>query len=116
MLTSTACHLTEPQRTVEATLAQASDRIRQQNEATYLRRAAAACRPRPRVSQAASTDSARTLGAACGVDLEIVLHLAHLHAGVDPGPLGSVVGRSPKVSERWSEVALDIELLGMRPS
>ena len=36
--------------------------------------------PRPRVSQAASTDVARTLGAAGGVDLEAVLHLAHLHA------------------------------------
>lgn len=55
--------LTEPWRIAEAALAQASDRIRQQDGPTYWRRDAAAPRPRPRVSQAASTDSARTLGA-----------------------------------------------------
>ena len=63
------------------------------------------------MSQAASTDPARPPGAACGVDLEVVLHLVHLHARVTQAP-GSVVDCSPRVSERWSEVALDMEPLG----
>ena len=67
------------------------------------------------MSQAASTDSARTLGSTGGVDLEAILHLAHLHARGDPGP-GSVVPLAKRAGERWSEVALDGEPLGMRLS
>jgi hypothetical protein len=67
------------------------------------------------VRQAASTDSARTLGAAGGVDLETVLHLAHLHARGDPGP-GFGGAPRQRAGERWSEVALDGEPLGMRSS
>jgi len=94
-------------RRTEAALAQASDRIRQQNGATYLRPDAAAPRPRPRASQAASTDSARTSGATGGVDLEAILHLAHLHARGDPGP-GSVVllAKGPvSAGRRWPSTA-----------
>src|SRR6266566_8174208 len=112
MLASTACQLTEPQRTAEAALAQASGRRRQQNEATYLRRDAATRRLRPRASQAASADSAGTPRAAGGVDLEAVLHLAHLHARGDAGPWFGGAPRQ-KAGERWSEVALDGEPLGM---
>jgi hypothetical protein len=67
------------------------------------------------VSQAASTDSAGTLGAVGGVDLEAILHLAHLHARGHPGPW---FGGAPcqRAGERWSEVALDGEPLGMRSS
>jgi hypothetical protein len=61
------------------------------------------------------TDSARTLGAAGGVDLEAVLHLAHLHARGDPGPWFGDASRQ-RAGERWSEVALDGEPLGMRSS
>jgi hypothetical protein len=67
------------------------------------------------VSQAASTDSARTLGATGGVDLEAILHLAHLHARGDPGP-GPVVplAKGPvSAGRRWP---LDGEPLGMRSS
>jgi hypothetical protein len=64
------------------------------------------------VSQAASTDSARTPGAVYDVDLEVVLHLAHLHAGVDPGPWVRRWAARQRVSERSSAVALDIEPLG----
>jgi len=67
------------------------------------------------VSPAASADSARALGAAGGVSLEAVLHLAHLHARGDPGPW---FGGAPRhrAGECWSEVALDGGPLGMRSS
>lgn len=106
-------------------MAQASDRIRQQNEATYLRCDAATHRPRPRASETATTDAARTLGAAGGVDLEAVLHL-RAFTPEDPGPLvgwcpspgqiPTAVTPRQRAGERWSKVALDGEPLGKRSS
>ena len=61
--------------------------------------------------QAVSIDSARTLGAAGGVDLEAVLHLAHVHPRPRPWFGGDPRQRA---GERWWEVALDGEPLGMR--
>jgi hypothetical protein len=44
-----------------------------------------------------------------------LLHLAHLHARGDPGAwFGGAPGQ--RAGERWSEVALDGEPLGMRSS
>jgi hypothetical protein len=63
------------------------------------------------VSQAASTDSARTPGTAGGVDLEAVLHLAHFHArgnqargSVVPLAKGPVSAgrRWPSTAHRWA--------------
>jgi hypothetical protein len=67
----------------------------------------------------------RTLGAAGGVDLEAVLHLAHLHARGTQAPswvvplawqIPAAVSPRQRAGERWSKVALDGEPLGMRSS